>query len=50
MTARIQYATAFIQLWQYLVETIGAVAALADRALQAARRDYVHACTGGQYA
>jgi hypothetical protein len=46
MSARIEAATAFVQLWQFLVETIGAAAALADRALQAARRQYVMASTG----
>ena len=41
MTARQLAATAFVQLFKFLRDTIGIVLALSDRALQAARRDYL---------
>ena len=46
MTARTIAATAFVTLFEFLRDTIGIALALADRALQAARRDYLFSSIG----
>lgn len=41
MTPRQAAANAFVNLWRYLSDVFGQAIALADRSLQAARREYL---------
>lgn len=45
MSAKQELAQAFVLLWEYLCAVFGRAVALADGALQAARRAYISART-----